>query len=69
MGGSCDDFVHRQNLERFRRQLASATDEVQRGLLRKLLVEEERKEPRPNGREPYDERPPAKAKLADTDVP
>jgi hypothetical protein len=56
MGGSCDDFVHRQNLERFRRQLASATDEAERRLLRKLLVEEECKEPRPNGREiPDDE--------------
>ena len=57
MGGSCDDFVHRQNLERFRRQLASATDEAERRMLRKLLVEEECKEPRPNGREPDDECP------------
>ena len=44
-GGSESDFVRRQNLEKFRRRLASATDEAERRLLRKLLVEEERKAP------------------------
>lgn len=58
MGESFDAFVHRQNLERFRRRLASATDEAERGLLRKLLVEEECKAPRPNGRGSPDRRIP-----------
>ncbi len=55
MGGSHDEFVHRQNLERFRRRLASATVEAERRLLRKLLVEEERKGAECNGRKPDDE--------------
>lgn len=59
MSGFYEEFVHRQNLERFRRQLASATDEAERGLLRKLLFEEECKGLRLNagdgGRKPEDE--------------
>lgn len=37
-------FVHRQNLEHFRKQLAETTDEQQRERLRKLLAEEEAKD-------------------------
>jgi hypothetical protein len=49
MSGSHDEFVHRQNLERFRKRLDSATDEAERSMLRKLLVDEECKAPRHNG--------------------
>jgi hypothetical protein len=55
MSGSHDEFVHRQNLERFRRQLASATDEAERGLLRMLLFDEERKGLSLNGRRKPDD--------------
>ena len=51
-GGSESDFVRRQNLERFRRRLASATDEAERSMLRRLLVEEERKAPCSTGKSP-----------------
>jgi hypothetical protein len=51
-GGSGSDFVRRQNLEKFRRRLASATDEAERRLLRKLLVEEECKAPSATGGSP-----------------
>ena len=37
-------FVHRQNIEHFRKLLAETTDEVQRRLLLKLLAEEEAKD-------------------------
>jgi len=40
-------FVHRQNLEHFRKQLAETTDEKQRERLLKLLAEEEAKEQLP----------------------
>lgn len=56
MSGSCDAFVHSQNLLNFRRRLASATDEAECRLLRKLLFEEECKGRRPNGRKPDDRR-------------
>lgn len=39
-------FVHRKNLEHYRKLLAETTDEAQRQRLMKLLAEEERKEPR-----------------------
>ena len=59
MSGSHDEFVHRQNLEIFRKRLASATNEAERRMLRKLLVDEERKAPRQNGDgEPEDRRSP-----------
>lgn len=50
-GGSESEFVRRQNLERFRRRLASATDEAERSMLRRLLAEEERKEPKATTKE------------------
>jgi bacterioferritin (cytochrome b1) len=37
-------FVHRQNLERFRKQLAEAKDEKTREMLAKLLADEEAKD-------------------------
>ena len=37
-------FVHRQNLEHFRKQLAEETDEGKRQTLLKLLAEEETKD-------------------------
>lgn len=40
-------FVHRQNLEHFRKQLAETTDEKQRERLLKLLAEEKAKEQLP----------------------
>jgi hypothetical protein len=58
MSGSHDEFVHRQNLERFRRRLTSATDEAERRLLRNLLVEEECKAPLNGGGKPDDRRKP-----------
>ena len=42
-----DKFVHRQNLDNFRKQLANTTDPAQRIQLLKLLAEEEAKEPPP----------------------
>jgi hypothetical protein len=36
-------FLHRQNIERFRRQLTNAVDDRQREMLRTLLAEEEAK--------------------------
>ena len=38
-----EDFVHRENLTIFKRQLANAKNDVQRQLLLKLLAEEESK--------------------------
>ena len=44
-----DKFLHRHNLENFRKQLAEAKDDAQRQTLLKLLAEEEAKrEPRPH---------------------
>lgn len=39
-----ESFVHRENLERFRRLLAQTTDEAERRTILKLLAEEEAKE-------------------------
>lgn len=36
-------FIHRQNIEHYRKLLAEATDEAQRRVLLKLLAEEEAK--------------------------
>jgi hypothetical protein len=44
-----DRFVHRQNLDHLRKQLAWATDDMQRQRIVKLLTEEEAKEPPPRG--------------------
>lgn len=38
-------FIHRKNLENYRKRLEETTDEAERGQLRKLLSEEEAKEP------------------------
>ena len=40
-----DSFIHRQNLEHYRKQLAATTDEAQRRMILKLLADEEAKEP------------------------
>jgi hypothetical protein len=46
-------FVHRQNIEHYRRLLAQTTDEAQRDLLLKLLAEEEAKDiPAPGTKSP-----------------
>lgn len=42
-----DDFVHTQNLDRFRKLLAETTDEAQRKTLLKLLAKEEANVPPP----------------------
>ncbi|MCW5695045.1 MAG: hypothetical protein KIT48_22015 [Pseudolabrys sp.] len=39
-----ENFIHRANLERFRRLLAQTTDEAERRKLEKLIAEEEAKE-------------------------
>lgn len=39
-------FIHRKNIEHYRKLLAETTDEAQRQQLLKLLAEEERREPR-----------------------
>jgi hypothetical protein len=39
-----DKFLHRHNLENFRKQLAEAKDDAQRQTLLQLLAEEEAKE-------------------------
>jgi hypothetical protein len=44
-GGGMDLFVHRQNLEHYRRRLAGTTDETQRRQLLKLLAQEEANTP------------------------
>ena len=38
-------FIHRKNLENFRRQITETKDEAERSQLQKLLAEEEAKEP------------------------
>jgi hypothetical protein len=40
-----EEFVHRENLRIFKRQLALAKDDVQRQLLLKLIAAEEAKTP------------------------
>ncbi len=40
-----DKFIHRENLALFRKRLAEAPDEATRQILRKLLAEEEAKQP------------------------
>ncbi len=49
-------FVHRKNLENFRKQLADTNDEVMRLRLEKLLVEEEANEPSVSGKQDEDRR-------------
>jgi hypothetical protein len=39
-----EEFIHRQNLEHYRKQRAETTDEARRRLLEKLLAEEEVRE-------------------------
>jgi hypothetical protein len=43
-----EDFVHRQNLARFKRQLDNASDDAERKVLQALLSEEELKQPKVN---------------------
>lgn len=46
-----DQFIHRANLERFRRLLAQTTDETRRRQLERFIAEEEAKyapKPRPD---------------------
>ena len=40
-----DKFIHRHNLENYRKQLAETKDEAQRRVLMKLVAEEEAKDP------------------------
>ena len=47
-----DKFLHRHNLEKFRRQLAESKDEIQRQTLLKLLTEEEAKNRAPSEENP-----------------
>lgn len=44
-------FIHRKNLENYRRQLAETSDDAKRLRLEKLLAEEEANEPLTNERE------------------
>ena len=53
-GGAMQSFIHRKNLEIFRKRLAESQDEPERRQLRKLLAEEEAKEPQPAPRRPDD---------------
>lgn len=46
-----DRFVHRANLEHFRRLLAQTTDETQRRKIEKLIAEEEAKDAPPPKRD------------------
>ena len=39
-----DKFTRRQNVERYRRLLKTATDEARRSYLRRLIVEEQQKQ-------------------------
>lgn len=47
MEAGTERFVHRQNLDHLRKQLAQATDPSQRHQIATLLAEEEAKEPLP----------------------
>ncbi|HVZ52075.1 MAG TPA: hypothetical protein VG986_08925 [Pseudolabrys sp.] len=42
-----ENFVRRQNIERYRRLLAETVDEAERRRIRKLLAEEEAKDTAP----------------------
>ena len=44
MEARVDKFLHRHNLENFRKQLAETKDDVQRQTLSNLLAEEEAKD-------------------------
>lgn len=44
-GGAMQSFIHRKNLENYRKQLADTQDEATRAQLEVLLAEEEAKEP------------------------
>jgi len=44
-GGAMQSFIHRKNLENYRKQLAEAKDQATRIQLALLLAEEEAKEP------------------------
>jgi hypothetical protein len=48
LGGAMQSFVHRKNLENFRKQLAETNDAAMRVRLETLLSEEEAKEPAPS---------------------
>lgn len=43
--GAMQSFIHRKNLENYRRQIAEMPDDARRLLLEKLLSEEEANEP------------------------
>ncbi|MGZ3338245.1 MAG: hypothetical protein ACXU9B_00590 [Reyranella sp.] len=47
LGARMQEFIHRKNLDHYRRLLADEPDEAQRVLLLQLLAEEEAKEPPP----------------------
>lgn len=49
-------FIHRKNLENYRKQLAETNDEVMRLRLEKLLSEEEASEPSMSGKQDEDRR-------------
>jgi hypothetical protein len=44
LGARVQEFIHRKNLDHYRRLLADKPDEAQRVLLLRLLAEEEAKE-------------------------
>lgn len=44
-GGAMQSFIHRKNLENYRKQLAEAKDQATRIQIAVLLAEEEAKEP------------------------
>jgi hypothetical protein len=44
LGARVQEFIHRKNLDHYRRLLADEPDEAQRALLLQLLAEEEAKE-------------------------
>jgi hypothetical protein len=46
-GGVMQSFVHRKNLEHFRKLLANTTDDAERRLLMKLLEDERSKDKAP----------------------
>jgi len=48
LGGAMQSFIHRKNLETFRKQLAETNDAAMRVQLETLLSEEEAKEPAPS---------------------
>ncbi len=48
LGGAMQSFIHRKNLENFRKQLAETNDAAMRVQLETLLSEEEAKEPAPS---------------------